>query len=454
MANDDAEDLEAAREIVQQNDINAVYPDPVGFAAELDAATITARQEATSVSDFAGYRATLKHFLNSLDDEYVGISFAISQPRLFWPGFVIEYVGNHYIVAASTRLDVHNGQSITACDGTPMDTWVDRVSTYEGGHHGLESTKSLTAPLVLVDQANPFLTRPAVCTIDGKSFTLDWKRIFYEDYLSRVSPLLGEVDKSLSITALSRDVAWVRLGNFAPATPSEAAAFREVLAKAASVRDKAVIILDVRQNRGGPYDWMVAFLRSLYGQQYADHFATARLTIRPVYRASPEIVRLYRASDESNVALGSPSDKQADGDGTRGVADALAHGLPYYQAPLAREQHSDLPAINPVRAKVFVLTDYGCASVCIGFVDELKRFPGVKQIGTETFVDSRSGTPLTLPLPSGDASVYVPTMTRDGRLRDDNVPQRPDILFKGDIHDDSAVKQWILVTLIQATTRR
>jgi hypothetical protein len=39
-------------------------------------------------------------------------------------------------------------------------------------------------------------------------------------------------------------------------------------------------------------------------------------------------------------------------------------------------------------------------------------------------------------------------MTRDGRLCNDNVPQRPDIPFEGDIHDDSAVQTWILDKVI------
>ena len=39
-----------------------------------------------------------------------------------------------------------------------------------------------------------------------------------------------------------------------------------------------------------------------------------------------------------------------------------------------------------------MLTDYGCGSACISFVDEMLQFPGVRQIGLETFVDMRSAS--------------------------------------------------------------
>lgn len=90
------------------------------------------------------------------------------------------------------------------------------------------------------------------------------------------------------------------------------------------------------------------------------------------------------------------------------------------------------------------MTDYGCASACIGFVDELKLFPGVEQIGLPTRVDSRSGTSVEVGLPSGFATAYIAAMTRRGRERDDNVAQIPSLRFTGDIRDDMAVEQWVI----------
>jgi hypothetical protein len=103
---------------------------------------------------------------------------------------------------------------------------------------------------------------------------------------------------------------------------------------------------------------------------------------------------------------------------------------------------------NPVSAQVLVLTDHGCASACIGFVDELEQFPGVRQIGLSTAVDSRSGTAVEIGLPSGKANAMIAAMTRDGRLREDNEPQLPFVRFTGDIRDDEAVEAWVLQEIV------
>lgn len=39
--------------------------------------------------------------------------------------------------------------------------------------------------------------------------------------------------------------------------------------------------------------------------------------------------------------------------------------------------------------------------------------------------------------------ISVPAMTRDGRARGDNIPQKPDIAFMGNIAGTEAVKAWI-----------
>ena len=135
-------DLAAAKAMIESEDINGVYPAPSSFAQKVDTAFANAQHEASEVSTFAGYRATLKHFMNSLDDEHAGVAFAIGQTRLFWPGFVIRRLGGRYLTAASTIADVPDGRDVSACDGEPIDQLVKRTAKYEGGHPGLESTKA------------------------------------------------------------------------------------------------------------------------------------------------------------------------------------------------------------------------------------------------------------------------------------------------------------------------
>ncbi|WP_158638026.1 S41 family peptidase [Sphingomonas ginsenosidivorax] len=442
-------DLDFATALIRSQYIGAVYPDPASFAKTVEAARMQALRDLPKVGSFAGYRALLKRFINSFDDEHIGISFFVMQSRLSWPGFLATYQGHRYLTSATSGGDIHDGSEITSCDGVPVETWVERIAQFEGGHAGLESTRASSATAMFVDAGNPFVMRSAACVIDGVSHPLAWRPLPLAEHLANVRASSGSVTRETRISDFSTDGAWVRLGIFQPDSPEEARAFHAVIADAARIRNKSVIVLDVRGNGGGPYNWFMAFLRGLYGDAYADYYARARLAIRAVHRATPEILASYRASDAQGGAVEEPLDLPRGG-GTgedpvnAGIEEALKQGRPWYRnaaTPLPRP--TDRAPPNPVRAKVYVLTDYRCGSACISFVDELKLFPGVTQIGQDTFVDERTGTPLGMPLPSGNGRVSAATMTRDGRVRGDAVPQKPTYAFDGNIGDDAKVREWI-----------
>ena len=97
---------------------------------------------------------------------------------------------------------------------------------------------------------------------------------------------------------------------------------------------------------------------------------------------------------------------------------------------------------------MFVLTDHGCGSACLSFVDEMLQFPGVRQIGRDTWVDRRSGSSLPHSLPSGIGTVLVPSMVRENRERGENVPRVPVVKFSGDLSDTSAAQRWVLNELL------
>jgi hypothetical protein len=79
----------------------------------------------------------------------------------------------------------------------------------------------------------------------------------------------------------------------------------------------------------------------------------------------------------------------------------------------------------------------------------MRRFPGVLQIGRDTYVDSRPGSPANYDLPSGEASISAPSMVREVRQRGDNFAWKPDIYFDGDIANTDAVREWILNVVLK-----
>lgn len=439
------QDADFVTDWIMRESISAIYPARDAFAAQLAAARRVLDAESDRVASYEGYRQALGHFVGALQDQHLRVQYTLAPVSYQWPGFLAVYRGGRYIAAAGQDGDV-GGREITQCDGKPMADWVREVAGYEQFIADLESTRARAAPLVFRDAGSPFVARPRSCRIGGRDVTLDWRPVAAGRFAAEMAGATVLRDRVTAATPFGADGAWVRLGIFQPQTQAEGKAFKQLMADAPALRDKAVIILDVRGNGGGPYEWFMGFLRALYGKDYTDYHARARLQISAVYRTTPAILKYFNGDTAAQVGdLAPPADGTPFDDDNAKYQRALAAGKTMLVAP------RNAPGIpmpreaprNPVKAKVLVLTDYHCGSACIGFVDELKRFPGVEQIGVETSVDSRTGTPFGAPLPSGNGVISVPVMTRDGRERGDNIPQRPDRVFTGNIIDTAAVKAWV-----------
>lgn len=447
-----ASDLDVFAEAARGNYIYAVYPDPDEWARTFDRNLAAVRRTLPLVRDAAGYQAVMRYLVATFQDAHVSIQFQMPPIETRWPGFLASFDNGGYRIARSELADIAEGASLTACDGKPVSWWISTIARYEVGLPvELETTRMRAAVRLLADRGSPLRPRPSRCTINGRDVPLGWRPVAAAKLSALTLPLQGHRDGAkVSTRLIGTDGAWVELGYFEPEDAAQAAAFHAAIAAAPSLRDKRFVILDVRGNGGGPYNWFMAYLRGLYGQSFADHYATARLHIRAVHRLSPAAIELDQEDEASETTFKTPADPPYE---RNDAIDKLekeralaAHEAFYRTKPLVIPSGGTPP--NPVRADVYVLTDYGCASACIGFVDELKRFPGVRQIGLPTSVDSRSGTAVEVKLPSGNATAYFATMTRDGRIRGDNVPQVPSVRFVGDIHDDKAVEAWVLTKVV------
>jgi hypothetical protein len=442
-------DLAAFAKALRENYIYAAYPDPDRWHAWFDHTLTAMEAELPLVHDRAGYQAVLRHLAAVFQDAHVQVRFNPSSPiPANWPGFLARYDSGVYSITASRQVDIPDGMELSSCDDKPISWWIDSIAQYEIGlPTALEEARNAGALRLFVDRGSPLRPRPVKCTIGGQSMTPNW----IPAPMAEINPIIwswqGWRDPEVSTRLIGNDGAWVKLGYFQPTNAAQAAAFHAAIDAAPLLRTKRFIVLDVRGNGGGPYNWFMAYLRGLYGQAYADYYATARLHISGVFRLSPAYLKREedaksRADDFEEPA--DPPHEINDAIDNRRLAQAIAAGEQIFRSTPVPLPSGDTPPINPVRAQVYVLSDYGCGSACIGFIDELKQFPGVQQIGQPTSVDSRSGTAVEIELPSGQATAIVATMTRDGRIREDNQPQLPSIRFPGDIRDDKAVESWFI----------
>jgi hypothetical protein len=303
---------------------------------------------------------------------------------------------------------------------------------------------------LFADAQNPFFQRPARCRIGDGEVTLTWSQIRAEQYAAR-TPAAIVRDVPVGLSDFGANGAWIRLPSMSPRGPAEAEAYRAVIAQAATLRDRPVIVFDVRGNGGGPYNWFMAMLRALYGEEAARYHARERLRIRPIFVGGTLNMPPPGAPRQADPDA-MPPDAELDATVNRIRQERLPSGREItIMEPAdarARERPAGPPPANPVRGQVYVLTDFGCGSACISFVDELLQFPGARQIGLETFVDMRSGSPANYPLPSGNGVLNASTMVRENRARGENVQHVPSRRFAGDISDTAAVRRWILEELL------
>ena len=461
-------DLAAARQIMDTRFIVALNNPGPEWDRFLGDVTRAAERDIERVRDFASYQSVIKRFVTSFDDAHVRATFPKQRPiERVWPGFLVRYQRNQFTVVASERPDVKVGSTITGCDFKPIGQLLSEIMPYEQvrPHLELESTRVALARILFVDAATSLRPRPTRCRIAGYDVALKWQPIA-NDKLVRLDSTYGQYrNRETSIENWGRNGAWVRMPTMGPSGES-ARQFARIIEQAPTIRNKDVIVIDVRGNGGGSYNWFAGFLDSLYGPGYARYYARARVQFANIMSDMPQATD-GEARGGRGGASGSAQQAGGRGQDTRAVADTGqrvsapadsvlvvsgtigtrpgGHGTTLRIIPAADANGgpSGPPPASLTRARVLLLTDNGCGSACISFVDEMRRFPGVLQIGRDTYVDSYPGSPRNYPLPSGEASISAPTMTREVRQRGNNFAWTPDLYFDGDIRDTDAVRRWI-----------
>jgi hypothetical protein len=423
------------------------YPD---FDRTLAAAMTRARAEAVSAQSPLDYQFVIQHFLASFDDPHISVDFDTSAASFQWPGFLAIYRGHQYRVAGSEVAEVKDGSIIDGCDGGTADDLVKRVAAISRGGAYDESEKTWYAISALTFAENHYQKPPKTCRIDGKDVSLVLRKITPSSLRLKQIPYRPYHDEDYSIKPFGGDGAWVRLSSFGPQR-IQAKAFSQVDAEAPTLRGKSIVIIDLRGNGGGPYEWFMGFLRSLYGQTFTDYYARERLKIQGVYLSIPD-VKSDAGEQQNQTSI--PDDEKPPVDpllraSEDKLTDYAARNGQHVQkseriAAELREEPVGPPPPNLVQGTVVVLTDNGSASAVNSFLDEVKHFPNVVQVGTEPMPDRRSGSPVRYPLPSGNGTVLLPYMTRDYRTRDDNREHVPAFHYDGDMRDTAALQNWII----------
>ncbi len=435
-------DLAGAEATLNAEYIYAVDPGGMTWRETLDGALAQARADEAKVANQEGYQAVLRRFAGAFQDPHLRVRFQFEPASLKWPRFLVRYVGGHYKVVVSDTAAVTAGEEVSACDGAAVGSLIENTIAQEGYIPGIEASKAQAADALFVDAGSPLRAAPKACTIGGREVALDWTSTDPAQLALKGAAFAQIRNNEISAAPFGDDGVWIRLGTFAPDKPA-AEAYHALIKQMPDYRNKSIIVFDVRGNPGGSYDWFMAVLKALYGPEHVAYFARARTEITAAF-----VHPLNYGSKPSKAPAADPLDTPMDSE----LQTAYAAGPKEVVTTSGAKVYALTPALKPrpaaapaslSHAKIYVLADYGCSSACIAFLDEALRIPGVVELGTDTYVDRRSGSPGVFPLASGMGALTVPAMVRDGRERGENVPRKPQIAYDGDMSDTTAVKAWV-----------
>jgi Peptidase family S41 len=453
-------DVEAAHKLLS-DDHPAATPeakDPF-FPDALKKAYADARARAAKVTSFPGYVATLGAFANAMGDGHIWSHALYVPSSIEWAGLMTVKRGPNWVVASEDKNIVGEdvtGARIISCDGIPVDDFArDTLGRYQRVW-SVQAMRVLAAPRLLVDEGNPFVTRPSSCVVekDGAqhAITLHWNKISRATFLASIIGVTGKAGYGVRQVGSGTWIAIEQLGPKAQAVIDAAKAQQEQL------RNAPYVVIDLRGNGGGSDNFGRDLAAVLYGKDYAiahigeDDENSACTT---VWRASPDNITAVDAASQDLARAGVTFAAKGYADGVVAMRAALKahHGLtgspvctPPQNAPVA----TNAPSL--MHGRVIVLTDSVCFSSCINVAYYFKQL-GATLVGQMTGADTHFSEVREIVLPSGLSTFSTLQAIMPDAPRTIG-PFVPDMPYDGDISDTAALEKWIATSVVNTNAAR
>src|SRR5580658_8807414 len=177
-------DVDAAYRLLKDNHPAAtVEAGDAAFVASLEAAHAKALRRAAMVTNIEGYSATLGEFANSMSDGHIWSNMQVLPRSVQWAGIIAAKRGANWVVANDEPKIVGAelaGAKIVNCDGMPANDLAREILHFHTVV-SVEAMQIVHAGSLLVDDGNPFVTRPHACTFElggkAETHTLNWTKI-------------------------------------------------------------------------------------------------------------------------------------------------------------------------------------------------------------------------------------------------------------------------------------
>jgi peptidase S41-like protein len=452
------DDLHFIRATLRENHPGPVDPENPGFQGWYRQGFEKALERARRAKDFAGYFFSIQYYMAGFRDGHLGalterhLEDHLAETRLNrrWPGFLVGYEEGAFTVR---HVEEGKGQApavgdrLVACDGRPAEEWARDILEDYVGLWFLPGERSLLAPLLLIDEGNPFVPRPRRCAFESASGTrtlaLTWVSVGGKDLLGKL-PAAGAESPAIRRAG---DAWWITLPTFDLTNSQSGAALKkltdEVRAKAPAIRSSRAVVFDVRGNRGGSSDAGRALLAAIWGTGFVEQRAPRPAAVE--WRLSQGNLRFLRDVNLRTLRRQFGEDSaqaRSYEERLKAMEEAFAKGVALFRD--VPEAAAPAAETIEVRARPILLTDNVCASACLDFADIVRKLPGAEHVGRETSADAVYIDNRALPLPSGLGFVGFSMKVYRGRARGNNEPYKPSRVWRGDIRDTAALERWIL----------
>jgi Peptidase family S41 len=458
------QDVEAAFQLLRDNHPGAA-PElhDLEFQHRLKNAHTLALKRARTVTSYQGYLFVLAGFATDMGDKHIWSrpTFVVNLPR--WAGIIVSKRGDAWIVtdtesAQSTVL----GAFLISCDGVAVQ---DLARKNIGGFHAVWSVGAQqiqNAPWLLVDEGNPFISRPKACVFEHNSqretVTLDWVRIKRENLLPRMKKAIGAGAAGFGVRRVGQGY-WIALQDLR--SDEARAVVQAVEDQKTALREVPYVVLDLRGNGGGSSVMGRQIAASLLGAAAADErlgSATEAACGGPdgSWRASEGNIRqLEFVLASPLVTQGGPEIRKMMQDTMRDARAALAQGKAFSATIDCPIEVAKPPAATQapslMKGRLILLTDSLCFSSCLSVTGDFLTL-GAFHVGQTTdaatrFVDVREQY-----LPSG-YSMFSTLESVDPSSPSEVGPFDPVLTYNGDIADTDALEKWVVAVAVPAATR-
>jgi hypothetical protein len=453
-------DVEAAYRLLLDNHPGAA-PElhDLAFQQRLNAAHGLALSRARSVTSYQGYLFVLAGFATDMGDKHIWSrpTFVVNLPR--WAGIIVSKRGDTWIVT-DTEGDQSAllGATLISCDEEVVQNLARKNV---GGFHGVWSVGAQqiqNAPWLLIDEGNPFITRPKSCVFElgaeRRTLSLDWVRIKRENLLPRMKKAIGAGAAGFGVRRAGEGY-WIALQDLQ--SDQARAVVKAVEEQKTALRDAPYVVLDLRGNGGGSSLMGRQIAASLVGEAAVD----ARLGPTSencggpdgAWRASKDNIKHLEFLQSTALVLrGGAELQQMVQDTLRNAREARAQNKDFSgsvtcpPAPSRSAIAAQPPSL--MKGRLILLTDSLCFSSCLAVTDDFRTL-GAFHIGQTTdaathFVDVREQY-----LPSG-YSMFSTLQSVDPGAPVQAGPFEPALTYSGDIADNDALEAWVIAKAVPA----